>query len=154
MKKYFSLLAVLFLFVTCEKEEIDNSFREEVLAEVNALRESGCNCGADAMPATTALEWDEKLEAAAKRHSEDMEKNSNMSHVGSDGSIFSERITDAGYQWTTCAENIASGYTSVKDVIEGWKNSEGHCKNMMAKAYKHVAVYRSGNYWTMCLGNN
>ena len=149
------IIASFIFFFSCEKDNSETdaeNFKEEVLLEVNKLRASGCTCGSDNMSAVPDLEWNDKLEIAAKRHSKDMNDNSHFSHTGTDGSKFSERITDAGYVWTACAENIAKGQDDVKAVILSWKNSEGHCKNMMNGTYTHIAVVKNGDYWTMELG--
>ena len=45
-------------------------------------------------------------------------------------------------------ENIATGYTSEREVVDAWIKSPGHCKNIMNKAYKEMGVARVGNYWT------
>ncbi|ETP22290.1 hypothetical protein F441_04366, partial [Phytophthora nicotianae CJ01A1] len=50
-----------------------------------------------------------KLHSAAQRHSDDMAAKDYMAHDGSDGSTMSERITQAGYDWSAVAENVAAG---------------------------------------------
>ena len=37
------------------------------------------------------------------------------------------------------AENVAKGYTTAKDVVEGWVLSEGHYINLVG-SYSHTAV--------------
>ena len=54
-----------------------------------------------------AYNWDERLFEAARGHSEDMAAQGYFSHTSLDGRSFSQRITDAGYIWNTCSENIA-----------------------------------------------
>ncbi len=48
-----------------------------------------------------------KLLSAARFHTQDMFTNEYFAHDGSAGEKFWDRITDAGYNWTTCGENIA-----------------------------------------------
>jgi len=154
MRKYLiQILVIGFLMFSCEKTEtpIDNQDQTEILSLVNNLRTSGCLCGATNKPIVGTLAWDTKLEAAAKRHAEDMEKNAHFSHVGTDNSTFSQRITEAGYVWSNCGENIALGQKTNAEVIQSWKNSEGHCLNMMNGAFTHIAVARKGDYWVMVL---
>jgi uncharacterized protein YkwD len=152
-KTIISILLIGFLTIACEKTEtpIENEDQVEILELVNNLRLSGCQCGSTAKPSAAKLTWDTKLETAAKRHAEDMEKNSHFSHVGTDNSTFSQRITDAGYVWTTCGENIALWQKTNAEVIESWKNSEWHCLNIMNQAFTHIAVARKGDYWVMVL---
>ncbi|MYX43603.1 CAP domain-containing protein, partial [Streptomyces sp. SID89] len=44
------------------------------------------------------------LTKAAQAHSEDMAAHQNMSHTGSDGSAPGDRITGAGYVWSSYGE--------------------------------------------------
>lgn len=134
-------------------DDSDAAFQKEVLDAVNALRTAGCNCGAEGdFPATTEVTWNDKLEIAAKRHSDDMDKNSHFDHKGTDGSTVGSRVTDAGYPWKTVGENIANGYPDVAAVVKGWRDSDGHCANMMNAGFKEIAVVKTGTYWTMVLG--
>ncbi|CAM5234455.1 hypothetical protein SALBM217S_06840 [Streptomyces griseoloalbus] len=71
-----------------------------VVELVNAERaEAGCS------PVTA----NSTLNTAAQRHSEDMASTGTMSHTGSDGSDPGQRITRAGYTWSTYGENVAYG---------------------------------------------
>jgi hypothetical protein len=57
-----------------------------------------------------------QLTAAARRHSQDMLEKSFQGHVGSDGSTFALRITQAGYVYSTIAENV---YAAAESVFHG-----------------------------------
>lgn len=117
----------------------------EVLALVNKERAAvGC----------PALTVNEKLTKAAQAHSEDMAAHSNMSHTGSDGSDPGTRITRAGYQWSTYAENVAYGYDTAAKVMEGWMNSPGHKRNILDCNVKEIGIglAQPGQYWTQDFG--
>ncbi|AWZ08855.1 MULTISPECIES: CAP domain-containing protein [unclassified Streptomyces] len=117
----------------------------EVLALVNQERATvGC----------PALTVNEKLTKAAQDHSEDMAAHSNMSHTGSDGSDPGQRITRAGYQWSTYAENVAYGYDTAAKVMEGWMNSPGHKRNILDCNVKEIGIglAQPGQYWTQDFG--
>lgn len=117
----------------------------EVLALVNKERAAvGC----------PVLTVNEKLTKAAQDHSEDMAAHSNMSHTGSDGSDPGQRITRAGYQWTTYAENVAYGYPTAAKVMEGWMNSPGHKRNILDCNVKEIGIglAQPGQYWTQDFG--
>ena len=58
-----------------------------------------------------------KLIAAAITHTSDMVRNDFFSHIGSDGSAPSDRVTVAFYTWDAVAENIAWGQRSVASVM-------------------------------------
>ncbi len=124
----------------------------QMLAEVNALRASGCRCGSRRMPPVPALSWNNQLARAAHRHADDMNQNSFFGHRGSDGSDMARRVSDAGYRWRAVAENIAWGHPDVKAVVQGWKDSPGHCENMMSGDYKEMGAARAGMYWVQSLG--
>ncbi|KAF4033882.1 putative SCP domain-containing protein [Phytophthora infestans] len=56
-----------------------------------------------------------------------------MAHDGSDGSSMSERITQAGYDWSAVAENVAAGQVDVDAVMVAWINSPEHLENIMGE---------------------
>lgn len=136
------------------------NFQAELLQRVNAARAAGARCGARGTFAPTGpLQWHGVLVTAAAVHSQDMADHNFFSHTGSDNSSPSQRIGDAGYGWSLAAENIAAGYRTVQEVMDGWMTSDGHCANIMHPALRDVGVacvlaganntYR--NYWTMDL---
>jgi uncharacterized protein YkwD len=69
-----------------------------------------------------------------------MALNDFFSHVGSNGSTFTERIEATRYQWSNAAENIAAGYSSPEAVVEGWMNSQGHRDNILNCALREIGV--------------
>jgi uncharacterized protein YkwD len=99
-----------------------------------------------------------RLTNAAQAHSADQAAHNTMSHVGSNGSTFDQRIEAAGYiHWNALAENVAAGYTTVDSVMTGWMNSPGHRTNLLSTSYVHVGVGQAtaGNgtmYWTQDFG--
>ncbi|MER6346013.1 CAP domain-containing protein [Streptomyces sp. NPDC001595] len=94
------------------------------------------------------------LTKAAQAHSEDMAAHRNMSHTGSDGSSPGDRITRAGYIWSTYGENVAYGYSTPEQVMTGWMNSPGHKANILNCAFKEIGVglAQPGSYWTQDFG--
>jgi len=123
----------------------------KLLQLVNNLRTTGCTCGSTNMPPVAAITWNDLLEKSAVAHSQDMEKNNYFSHTSQDGRNPGQRITATGYAWSTYGENIAKGYPTEEAVIEGWKNSDGHCKNIMGAAFTEMGIGKSGDYWTQIL---
>lgn len=132
--------------------------QSDLLAAINAARAQARQCGSTTRPAVPALGWNSALATAASRHSTDMATRNFFSHTGSDGSDVGQRVSNAGYRWTSVGENIAAGPSTVSSVMSGWLASAGHCNNIMGANYQHVAVAcvsRSGStytrYWTMVL---
>jgi uncharacterized protein YkwD len=83
----------------------------------------------------------------------DMATHNFLNHVGTDGSTPAIRASEAGFEGIYVGENIAHGYSSVEEVIIGWKNSEAHCKNLMSYHYHFMGVATSDYYWTLVLGS-
>ncbi len=108
------------------------------------------------------LRGQSQLNAAASRHSTDMAETmvDYISHVGTDGSTFDERIVDAGYTpYSIIGENVAAGYASPAAVIVGWMASAGHRANIMRTTFSELGtsyVYTSVgpyyHFWTQDFG--
>ena len=126
--------------------------RKDFLLKINQLRASGCNCGSSKMKPVLAVTFNARLDSSARVYARDMFKNKKMSHVGSDKSKFSERITKAGYKWKFSGENIARGQLSAAEVFEDWKISPSHCLNMMSGDYKEIGLARVGDFWALDFG--
>jgi uncharacterized protein YkwD len=161
------LLFASFITFSCQKSEVlpkDEVAGNEpattsptvnkslILQLVNEVRTKGCQCGNTYYQPATPVSWNNQLEAAAYVHSADMNQNNFFSHTAPNGTNAGVRITNAGYNWRTYGENIASGYKTEASVVKGWVESEGHCKNIMNPAFKEMGVARAGNYWTQEFG--
>lgn len=104
-----------------------------------------------------ALRIDSRLVNAARAHSTDMVTKNFFDHTGSNGSNFVQREVAAGYTTGASAENIAWGYRTPKDVVDGWINSPGHRANMLNCQSIAVGVglaYKADGtpYWTQDFG--
>ena len=129
------------------------NWKQDFLMLVNDLRKSGCRCGNENMPPVAPLALDERLTQAAQIHADDMAKNKFFNHTGSDGSKVSDRANRVGFKWMNIGENISAGYPNFQGAFQGWKESPGHCKNMMGKAYEKMGVAHNGAKWVQTLGN-
>lgn len=168
MKKIFVLITVLAIgFTSCKKTAIDsetvapvnngaavitNLNNDFLLKLVNDKRIAGCNCGTTVMPPVAVLNWNNLLAAAALAHSKDMNANNYFDHNSQNGKNPGDRITAAGYKWTTYGENIAAGQPTEQVVFDAWINSEGHCKNIMNANFKEMGAAKDGRYWTQEFG--
>ncbi len=139
----------------CEVE----AYQADMLDQVNDARATPRTCGDTDFPAAPALNYQCDLNTAAERHSQDMATNNFHSHTGSDGLKLKDRVNATDYDWSTIGENIAAGQRTVTDVMEGWLESEGHCKNIMNDQFEHFGVSRADNeaadfqrYWTQVFG--
>ncbi|MEE4146098.1 MAG: CAP domain-containing protein, partial [Halieaceae bacterium] len=85
--------------------------------------------------------------------------NNYFSHTGLNGSSPGDRITAAGYSWSSYGENIAAGASSVSQVMQMWLDSPGHCTNIMGGNFTNLGAARFSNpastynvYWTQVFG--
>ena len=62
-----------------------------------------------------------------------------FSHTRPNGTDSSTATYEAGAGGST-GENIAMGYMTPKDVVEGWMNSPGHRTAILTKASTHIGV--------------
>lgn len=98
----------------------------------------------------------DRLNTAAQRHSADMEAKNYFSHTSQDGRDPGDRITAAGYRWSTYGENIAKGQRTPADVMRSWMDSPGHRANILNCSFKEIGVGKQdsggGPVWTQVFG--
>jgi uncharacterized protein YkwD len=130
---------------------------QEVFDLVNQEREAA---------GRSPLSWCDGLGECAKAHSNDMCDRGFFSHVNPDGEdpTARGRAGHAGsYTFTPIvpdpyygvAENIAMGYSTAQEVMNGWMNSPGHRANILNGGYTHIGVGvcdGCGRHWTQCFG--
>ncbi len=56
------------------------------------------------------------------------------------GSDFAARITQAGFEWSAAGENIATGFVTPSQVVDGWMGSQGHCQNILDPGFTEIGV--------------
>lgn len=96
------------------------------------------------------LKLNTKLCAVAKAKSQDMKDNNYFSHTSPTyGSPF-DMMKTFGISYRTAGENIAMGYRTPEEVVDGWMNSEGHRANILNGSFKEIGMghVANGNYWT------
>ena len=143
--------------VFCDTDK--QRFNDVMLARINAARAQARMCGDTSFPVAASVTWNSKLQSAAEIHSSDMTTHNFFSHTGSDGSSVSARADVQNYEWRAIGENIAAGQNTAQEVIEGWLDSPGHCRNLMNSSYTEIAVACVSDsnadyqrYWTNVLG--
>jgi hypothetical protein len=125
---------------------------QDLVARVNAFR------AARSLP---TLAVSDTLTAAAKWMSADMGARNYFAHTSLDGRSPTQRMADAGYPafgtWT--GEDLAAGYTTTADVLNGWINSPAHYAVLVNPQYHAIGIgrgYTSGStygwYWTADFG--
>jgi uncharacterized protein YkwD len=125
---------------------------QDLVARINAFR------AARSLPTLTISDT---LTSAAKWMSLDMGARNYFAHTSLDGRSPTQRMADAGYPafgtWT--GEDLAAGYTSTGEVLNGWINSPAHYAVLTNPRYRAIGVGRGyatgstyGWYWTADFG--
>jgi uncharacterized protein YkwD len=148
----FILLLAGSVTMQCTDEAPGEDVQTNLLNAINDLRSKGCRCGQDSMAPAGPVSWNIALERSARRHALDMYTNHYFSHLSLDGTPPIVRAELAGYTGTYVGENIGRGYVFVADVMEGWKQSESHCKNLMDTIYLEIGAAKVSGYWVLDLG--
>jgi uncharacterized protein YkwD len=94
------------------------------------------------------LAWDGAAVTAARAHSDDMVRRGYFSHVSPEGGNVGSRVTAAGGSWRAVAENIASGQSTARGVVQGWLSSPGHRANIENCGYTRQGVGYRERVWT------
>jgi uncharacterized protein YkwD len=132
----------------------NDDYVSQILASINAAR---------AQNGLKALKLSDKLSAAALAHSIDMACNDFISHDGSDGSTWYDRVKAQGVaNYTSTRENIYVGNPAFGGDAQGaftwWMNSKIHHDNILYPtvtevgiAYVYTASSTYGGYYTLDL---
>jgi uncharacterized protein YkwD len=82
---------------------------------------------------------DAKLADVAKKYAELMARQQKLDHrLG--GTSPGDRLTAAGYHWSSYAENIAENYADAGAAVQGWMNSPGHRANILKPNVTQIGV--------------
>ncbi|NLE29779.1 MAG: CAP domain-containing protein [Phycisphaerae bacterium] len=87
-----------------------------------------------------ALTWNDNLAKAAEAHCQDMIDRNYFAHNTPENLTPGDRATVAGYNWLWVGENIAAGYTTPEQVMQGWMNSPDHKENILRIQFKELGV--------------
>lgn len=104
-----------------------------------------------ACSAVPPLAINEAMTRAARGHSQDMFDHQFQEHLGSDGGTLGQRLINAGYPYTGCAENIyvyaksvwhghAGFMTDWDRVPNGMQPGRGHRVNILSGNYREVGI--------------
>jgi len=102
-----------------------------------------------------------ELTQAARRHSRDMADHNFVSHTGSDGSSYIDRVREAGYDGVAGGEIIGAGFGGdPQAMVSCWMNSPGHRSLILSPDAEEMGVGYTvnhnsayGHYWTVDFGS-
>lgn len=135
--------------------EVDSA---NMVVELEQKVHVGINAARARNGVSPQLQWEDKLGAVARAHSEDMTRRGYFDHDNPEGLGPSERIDRAGYNcWKGShygvAENIAIELVSrsvdqmADGAVQGWLNSPGHRTNLLGKQYDRTGIGASFGTW-------
>lgn len=121
--------------------EFNEAYEAEVIRLVNEQR---------AKNGLSALSKNDGAVNAARVRAKEIV--TSFSHTRPDGRSCFTAASDLGVNYRSAGENIAYGYSTPAQVVNGWMNSEGHRKNILSKSFSKIGVgcYSSGGvlYWS------
>jgi uncharacterized protein YkwD len=129
-----------------------DSLENDLVVQVNAFRAS---------KGLARLLVSDTLTQAAKWMSTDMAVQDYFGHTSSDGRSPTQRMADSGYPayQTWSGEDLAAGYTSAREVLQGWIESPTHYAVLINPNYRAIGVGRAYSsasqydwYWTADFG--
>ena len=110
------------------------------------------------------LTVDSQLNQVAMEHSASMATEDFFDTASADGSPFSARILNAGYNYTLIAEAVGAGYSTPEAAVDGWLGSSTTRDNFLNPELTEIGVgyeflendlgtVNFNHYWTVDLGN-
>lgn len=134
MKRFYffatlTCLSLFFSLVSFAPTENTTNIVQDVLSQTNQFRKS---------KGLSGLIMRDELNSIAQKHSADMASG----RVGFGHGGFNKRnaqVTKEMNPITSFAENVAYGASTGKAVVDMWKNSTGHRRNMLGR-YKYVGI--------------
>ena len=80
------------------------------------------------------------LNQAAYNKAGDMLLNQYFSHTGPGGKTLAEWLKETRYNFMVAGENLAMGFSSPEDVVNGWTRSRTHYQNMIDPDFTEIGV--------------
>ena len=86
----------------------------------------------------SALQTNDSISVAAQVRVKEL--SALFDHTRPDGTTCFTALDDAGIRYSTAGENIAAGYSTPEQVVNGWMNSEGHRANILNAGFTTIGV--------------
>jgi uncharacterized protein YkwD len=87
------------------------------------------------------LSWSDELAALAAEHSQDMAARRRLSHEG-----FRERRQRSASR--ICVENVAHNFPTAETLLDGWRRSPGHQRNLVEPKVERMGLAATARYVT------
>lgn len=94
------------------------------------------------------LSLSQRLSDAAQKKAEDMNNRNYWSHQTPEGEEPWRFISQTGYSFQSAGENLAYGFSTNQDVINGWLQSPAHRANLLSRHFSEVGfgIIDSSNF--------
>ena len=112
-----------------QDSDFNTTFEADVIRLVNAER---------AKYGLAALTQDDGAQNVAHVRAKEIVQS--FSHTRPDGRSCFTAASDLGVTYRSAGENIAYGYATPAQVVNGWMNSESHRKNILSASYTKIGV--------------
>ncbi len=103
----------------------------------------------------SSLTLDSSLVEAASIRAKEL--SDSFSHTRPNGSSCFTVLSELGISYGTAGENIAAGYSSSQNVMEGWRSSSGHYQNIISSKFKKIGIgvniINNQYYWVQIFSN-
>jgi len=83
-----------------------------------------------------ALRENKRLDRSAQGWTNTMVRHDSFTH----GSNFAARISAVGFDWSAAGENIATGFSTPRQVVAAWMASAGHCQNILSPQFSQLGT--------------
>lgn len=142
-----SLVLLFSFFSICTSAQPSNQDIRQVIAEINKLRNSGCQCGDEWMPPVQPVKWNNDLYRVSNKYAKYMYANDHFDHISKSGEDLGDRLNKIGYDWMKIGENLGFGYHDFYSVLEAWIESPSHCTMLMDADMTDMGLSKHRIYW-------
>jgi len=133
VKTTLRLLAAVLLILMLVQTAFAGQFEDELLVLINRYRSTK-----KLKPLASSPQYVE----LAREHSQTMLEQQSMSHAGFDERF--RRAADA----SSCVENVAWNHKTPQSLLDGWRKSPGHNRNMLDRKISRAGISKTGAYVT------
>lgn len=116
------------------KESVSDEFARRLLELINQER---------TRLGIAPLKLNEQLSQAAILHSQDMAENRYFAHRGPDGSYFTSRVAEQGYDYYVIGEALFAGdspFNTPEKTFQAWMNSSPHRHTMLSELVTEIGI--------------
>ncbi|OJI08568.1 MAG: hypothetical protein COX02_00670 [Candidatus Vogelbacteria bacterium CG22_combo_CG10-13_8_21_14_all_37_9] len=127
------VIAVIFMFPLSALlvPDILNDQSQKIVDLTNEVR---------AKAGVPPLRENETLDQAAVKKVEDMLAHQYFSHQGPDDRAVSDWLSSVGYRYLVAGENLAMGFATPEEVVDGWTKSKTHYTNMIDADFNEIGI--------------